>query len=252
MASTTVDLSLDFEAMDAPELLAWGLETYHPSLAVSVAGGAEGMVVVDMASKMVPDLRVFTLDTGKLHEETLLYFEAIEKRYGIVIERFRPDPGQLERMVGAFGEDLQFKGVNFRALCCQIRKLYPMKLALQGRDAYITGIRRSQAATRAGIAKVDIDDEHGGIVKISPLADWTPERVATYVEDHQVPTHPLFEQGYRSIGCAPCTRPVGEDEDERAGRWWWEVDAPKECGLHARPIGALDFEMSEIVGDEAE
>lgn len=252
MASTTVDLSLDFEAMDARGVLGWALDSYHPDLAVSVAGGAEGMVVVDMASQMVPDLEVFTLDTGKLHEETLLYFETVEERYGIRIRRFEPDPGQLERMISAFGEDLYFKGVNFRALCCQVRKVYPMKHALQGRDAYVTGIRRSQTATRSGIRKVEIDDEHGGIVKVSPLADWSPEQVAAYVEEHDVPTHPLFEQGYRSIGCAPCTRPVGEDEDERAGRWWWEVDAPKECGLHSRPVGALDFEISEVVGDDAE
>lgn len=254
MAQTSVETDLEkIESLDAPAVLSWAFESFHPKMALSVAGGAEGLVVLDMAVRIEPGLRVFTLDTGRLHAETLEFFDGVEQRYHIEIERIHPDRRQLERMVSAFGPDLQYTGVNFRALCCQIRKVYPMKRALAGMDAYVTGIRREQTATRADTRKAGVDDEHGGIMKISPLADWSKEQVQDYVRDNDVPVHPLFDQGYASVGCEPCTRPIGEGEDERAGRWWWETgDVAKECGLHGRPVGALDFELEEIVGGESE
>lgn len=237
------------EGFDALEVLTWALDTY-PNVALSVAGGTEGMVVLDMATRIRPDLRVFTLDTGRLHQETLDFFDAVERHYGLTIHRYHPDPGQLQRMLDAFGEDLQYRGVNFRALCCQIRKLYPMRHALEGMDAYLTGIRREQAATRADAAKAEFDEEYG-LVKVNPIVDWSAVQVASYVADHDVPTHPLLDRGFASIGCEPCTRPIEPGEDERAGRWWWESgEVSKECGLHSRPIGALDFELEEIVGEE--
>ena len=148
-AQTAEYLELErLEELDAEQVLTWAIERFHPSLALSVAGGAEGMTVLDMALRIEPGLRAFTLDTGKLHRETLEYFETVEEHFGIEIERHRPDPGQLERMESAFGTELMFKGINFRALCCEVRKLHPMKKALKGLDAYITGLRRTQAATR--------------------------------------------------------------------------------------------------------
>jgi thioredoxin-dependent adenylylsulfate APS reductase len=252
LAQTAASLDLEkLESEDAVGVLGWAFENFHPSMAISIAGGSEGLAVLDMAFRLEPSVRLFTLDTGRLHRETHELFEQVERRYGIRIERHHPDPGQLKRMEDAFGADLMYDGVNFRALCCQIRKIQPMKRALSGLNAYVTGIRRSQTATRADIHKAEIDAEQGGIVKINPLADWTGEQVKDYVREHDLPVHPLFSKGYASVGCEPCTRPIGEGEDERAGRWWWETDAPKECGLHSRPTGALDFELQEIVGEES-
>ncbi len=253
MAQTAESLGLEkLEGEDAVGVLSWAFESFHPNMAISIAGGSEGPAGLDMAFELEPSAPVFTLDMGRIHRETHALFEQIERRYGIQIERHHPDPGQLKRMEDAFGADLMYDGVNFRALCCQVRKLQPMKKVLSGLEAYVTGIRRSQAATRADIRKAEVDTENGGIVKVNPIADWTPEQVKDYVREHDLPTHPLFAKGFASVGCEPCTRPIGEGEDERAGRWWWETDAPKECGLHSRPVGALDFELQEIVGEESE
>lgn len=250
MAQSLVDLDRT-ESLDAEGVLAWALERYHPRLAISVAGGSEGLVVLDMALRLEVSVKLFTIDTLRLHPETLGFFDEIEGHYGVKIERIRPDLGQIDRMQAAFGADLMFDGANLRALCCQVRKVLPLNHALAGLDAWVTGIRRDQTASRAGIGRVEIDNEHGGIVKVNPLADWTGDMVGRYTRVHDVPVHPLFAQGYASVGCEPCTRPTSEGEDERAGRWWWEADdVAKECGLHSRPVGALDFEMEEIVGEE--
>lgn len=238
------------EHVPAQEVIAWALERFGSRIAISVAGGSEGLALVDMAVAIDPAVRVFTIDTGKLHDETHEVFAAVEARYGITIERIHPRPVDVEKMEASFGPDLMFQGVNLRALCCQIRKVLPLDRALEDLDAWMTGIRRGQASTRAGTAKVERDEEHGGITKVNPIADWTKEQVADYVAAHGVPQHPLLSQGYASIGCLPCTRPIEEGEDERAGRWWWEADAPKECGLHARPAGALDFELDAVLGED--
>jgi phosphoadenylyl-sulfate reductase (thioredoxin) len=251
MARTATAVEFDpLEDLGASEVLAWALETYSPDIALSVAGGTEGLVVLDLATRIRPDVRVFTLDTGRLHRETLRFFDQVEDRYGITIHRYHPDPGQLERMAAAFGADLQYRGVNFRALCCQIRKVVPMRHALAGLDAYVTGIRREQTASRADAAKAEFDEEHG-VVKVNPIADWTKQQVADYAAEHEVPTHPLLASGVGANRCAPSPPPPHPGEDERAGRWWWESgDVSKECGLHSRPAGALDFELEEIVGEE--
>jgi phosphoadenylyl-sulfate reductase (thioredoxin) len=146
--------------------------------------------------------------------------------------------------------DLFYREVPLRLLCCQIRKVLPLRRALAHLDAWVTGLRREQWATRSNIRKIELDHDHGGIVKINPLADWTKEEVWEYIQAYAVPSHPLYERGYTSIGCAPCTRPIQPGEDPRAGRWWWEKGAPKECGMHcAIETGGFEHELEAILGD---
>lgn len=143
-----------------------------------------------------------------------------------------PDATQVESIVRRHGINLFYRDPQLRLLCCQTRKVLPLKRVLGTLDAWVTGLRRDQAATRAAIHKIEVDEEHGGLVKINPLADWTERQVWDYIRTHSVPHHPYYDQGYTSIGCAPCTRPTAPGEDPRAGRWWWENGVEKECGMH--------------------
>jgi thioredoxin-dependent adenylylsulfate APS reductase len=221
-----------FEHARAEELLEWALERFHPRLAISAAGGVDGMALIDMAWRLEPGVRVFTLDTGRLPPETYELFERVRDRYGINVEFEFPDRDEVERMVFISGPNLMYRGVEQRIRCCEVRKVEPLRRKLATLDAWISGLRRDQWRTRTRVAKVELDRDHGGVVKVNPLADWSADEVWRYVRGHDVPYHPLFDLGYSSIGCAPCTRPVGPGEDERAGRWWWEQDTDKECGIH--------------------
>lgn len=225
-------LGTEFEFMTAQEALAWALERFHPKIAFASSFGAEDMVVIDMLMTLNPTARVFTLDTGRLPSETYSLMEAIRERYGLSIEVYFPQAATVETMVREHGVNLFYKSVENRKRCCGIRKVEPLGRALAGLDAWITGLRREQAVTRTEIQKVEVDADHGGIIKINPLADWTEEQVWTYIQTHHVPYNALHDQGYPSIGCAPCTRAVKPGEDPRAGRWWWENPETKECGLH--------------------
>jgi thioredoxin-dependent adenylylsulfate APS reductase len=221
-----------FEQESAEGLLAWAIERFHPRMAISVAGGVDGMVLVDMAWRIEPSIRVFTLDTGRLPPETYSLFEQVRHRYGIEVEFEVPDAQELGAMLTQHGPDLMFGSVDLRIRCCEVRKVLPLRRKLGTLDAWVTGLRREQWASRRGIAKVEVDREHGDVVKLNPLADWTLEQAWAYVREFDVPTHELFSHGYTSIGCAPCTRSVKPGEPERAGRWWWETDVDKECGIH--------------------
>jgi len=221
-----------FEHATAQELLAWALEQFQPRMAISAAGGVDGMVVIDIAWRIDPDVRVFTLDTGRLPPETYALFEKVRERYGIHVEWEYPDTEAVGDLVTEHGPNLMFRGVDLRIACCEIRKVEPLKRKLATLDAWVSGLRRDQWRTRKNIAKVELDRDHGGIVKINPVADWTQDEVWDYVRKNDVPYHELFDNGYTSIGCAPCTRPVLPGEPERAGRWWWEEDTEKECGIH--------------------
>ena len=227
-----------FEHASAPELLAWSLERFHPRLAISAAGGVDGMALIDMAWRLNPTVRVFTLDTGRLPPETYTLFEEVRDRYGIAVEFEYPDAGAVAAMVNREGPNLMYRSVDLRLRCCELRKVEPLKRKLGTLDAWVTGLRREQWQSRRNVAKVELDRDHGGIVKLNPLADWTLDRVWAYVREHEVPYHELFDAGYTSIGCAPCTRPVISGESERAGRWWWEQDTDKECGIHCS-VGLL-------------
>ncbi|MGH7405950.1 MAG: phosphoadenylyl-sulfate reductase [Candidatus Methylomirabilales bacterium] len=220
-----------------PELVVrWALERFHPRIALATSLQAEDMVIMDMAWKINPAVRVFTLDTGRLHEETYQVMERIRDRYNVAVESYFPDREAVETLEREKGFYSFRRSVEERKFCCGIRKVEPLGRALKGLEAWMTGLRREQAVTRGTIAKVELDDSHGGILKVNPLVDWTLNQVWDYIRAHDVPYNALHDLGYPSIGCAPCTRAIKPGEDIRAGRWWWERPDSKECGLHVTPV----------------
>jgi phosphoadenosine phosphosulfate reductase len=225
--------STDFEDLTALEIVTWALESYHPRLALACSFQAEGSVLIDMMYRVRgPAFRIFTLDTGRLNQETYDCMDAIRTRYGVSVEVYFPDAMKVQEMVRRHGLNLFYNSVDLRKLCCGVRKVEPLNRALKGLDAWMTGLRREQAVTRADVRKIELDRDHGNIVKINPLADWSYDEVWNYIRRHNVPYNRLHKQGYPSIGCAPCTRAVKPGEDARAGRWWWENPDTRECGLH--------------------
>jgi thioredoxin-dependent adenylylsulfate APS reductase len=177
---------------------------------------------------------VFTIDTGRLPPETYELIDRVRERYGIEVEVFCPDQNELSQMVTRYGINPFYRSISLRLLCCEVRKVNPLNRALSNLDAWITGLRRSQSQTRESLSRVELDRDHGNILKVNPLADWSDERVWEYIRAHDLPYNRLYDQGFTSIGCAPCTRAVTPGEDERAGRWWWETGMPKECGIHLK------------------
>ncbi len=199
---------------------------------------AEDMVVTDALLRSELDIEVFTLDTGRLHRDTLDLIDTIEAHYGYRVRRVVPDPTAVAEYIAGNGRDAFYTSVALRKSCCAIRKIEPLARALSGKQAWITGLRRGQAVTRESLTAVAHDAVHD-IPKFNPLADWSEDDVWAYVRAFEVPVNRLYEQGYRSIGCAPCTRPTVAGEDVRAGRWWWEQPESRECGLHIGPDGRL-------------
>jgi phosphoadenosine phosphosulfate reductase len=245
------ELAIQYDDQEPQEVIRWALETFDPRrVAVCTSFQIDGMAILDMAWRINPQVRVFTVDTGRLPEETYALIDRVREHYGIQIEVYYPDAREVAAMVRRHGVNLFYRSVPLRLTCCDIRKVRPLVRVLQELDAWITGLRRDQWATRSNIRKIELDHDHGGIVKVNPLADWTEEEVWEYVRAHHVPYHPLYDQGYKSIGCAPCTRPVAPGEDPRAGRWWWETNAPKECGMHcAIETGGFEHELEAILGE---
>lgn len=243
-------LAVELDDATPEEVLEYTLERWGRQAGICTSFQAEGMVLLDMAWRIRPDVRVFTVDTGRLPDETYEMVETVRKRYGLGVEIHFPEAARVEGMVTRFGPNLFFRAVPARLYCCHVRKVEPIRRALEGLDAWITGLRREQWASRSNIRKVEVDHDHGGLAKVSPLADWTIEEVWEYIDEHDVPRHPLYAKGYTSIGCAPCTRPTAPGEDPRAGRWWWETNAPKECGIHC-PLetGGFEHEVEAILGD---
>ena len=195
------------------------------------------MVILDLASRISASVRVFTLDTGRLPDETYRMMESVRQRYGIPVEIVFPERDEVEHMVAFHGPNLFYSSVQARQRCCDVRKVRPLDRKLETLKAWATGLRRDQSDTRAAIPKVDRDP--AGRIKICPLADWSADGVEAYLARHDVPVHPLYARGYTSIGCAPCTRAVQPGESERAGRWWWEQDVKKECGIHFASDGSV-------------
>jgi len=225
--------SKDFEALAAAEIVAWALPRFNPRLALACSFQAEESVLIDLMHRVRgTDFRVFTLDTGRLNQETYDCMDAIGERYGVQVEVFFPAATGVEKMVREDGLNLFYKSVELRKLCCGVRKVEPLNRALKDLDAWMTGLRREQAITRTDVRKIELDKDHGDIIKINPLVDWSYENVWNYIRENNVPYNRLHKQGYPSIGCAPCTRAVKPGEDLRAGRWWWENPDTKECGLH--------------------
>jgi phosphoadenosine phosphosulfate reductase len=245
------ELAVQYDASEPQELIAWALETFGEHVAVCTSFQAEGMAILDMALQIDPAVRVFTVDTLRLPGESYDLIAEVERRYGITVERHYPDPAEVRQMVTQHGEDLFYRAVPLRLTCCDIRKVRPLRRVLSGLDAWITGLRREQWASRSNIRKIELDHDHGGIVKLNPLADWSHDEVWDYLRANDVPTHPLYAQGYTSIGCGPCTRATQPGEDPRAGRWWWEKNAPKECGMHcAIETGGFEHEVEGLLHDQ--
>lgn len=228
------------------------MSRFGDRFAVVTALQVEGMVVIDHARKIDPAVRVITVDTGRLPEETQDFIDLVRARLGVAVEVVLPEPEAVSAMAARHGVNLFRRDQALRRLCCHVRKVEPLGRALTGLDAWATGLRRDGGPARAGTRTVERDTLHGGIVKVNPLATWTREQALAYAREHDLPMHPLYEHGYASIGCAPCTRPVGPDEGERAGRWWWEAGPDRECGLHhATPSERFDAALAQLAHDRS-
>lgn len=195
--------------------------------------GAEDMVLTDLIVKAGLPIEIFSLDTGRLPDETYELMAAVDKHYGLKLKIFFPQAEEVETYVRNQGVNAFYDSVTLRKACCAIRKVEPLRRALAGKRAWITGLRAQQAATRDGLPQREYD-EGNGLEKFNPLAEWTEKEVWTYIRQNAVPYNALHDKFYPSIGCAPCTRAISPGEDIRAGRWWWESPESKECGLHAR------------------
>ncbi|MGC8626354.1 MAG: phosphoadenylyl-sulfate reductase [Acidimicrobiales bacterium] len=246
------EVAIELDDREPQEVIAWALEAFDPErVAVMTALQAEGMAIVDMAVRLQPDVKVLTVDTLRLPAATYQFIDDVRRRYPRArLEVLRPSSQAVESMELQHGRDLFRDSVPLRLQCCHVRKVEPLVRALRDLDCWVTGLRRDQWASRAAIRKVELDHDHGGIVKLNPLADWAKDEVWEYLAANDVPVHPLYAAGYTSIGCDPCTRPITVGEDDRAGRWWWEVNAPKECGIHC-PIetGGFEHEAHAILGE---
>jgi phosphoadenosine phosphosulfate reductase len=249
------ELSVQFEGEEPEVVLEWAIERFSPSIAISTAFQTDGAVLLHMAYEIDPDIKLFSVDTGRLPQETYELIEQMRERYPkLQLDLLSPNAASVGALVKRHGPNLFYKSVENRLLCCQVRKVLPLQRHLADLDAWITGLRRDQWATRSDIRKVEIDHDHGAIVKLNPLAEWTEEEVWDYVRERDLPVHPLYAKGYTSIGCAPCTRAIRPGEPSRAGRWWWETNAPKECGIHcAIETGGFEHELHALLaGDEHE
>lgn len=205
---------------------------YAPAVMAS-SFGAEDMVLLDLVWKHAPDIEIFTLDTGRLPKETYELMQTVKNRYQREVHVFFPDAATIEAFVSHNGPNAFYESVDFRKQCCGIRKVAPLKRALEDKKAWITGMRRSQSVTRNELPVSEWDADHE-LQKFSPLTDWSNGEIWKYIKAFDVPYNALHDEGYASIGCAPCTRAITPGEDIRAGRWWWENPETKECGLHVK------------------
>jgi len=222
------------QSWSAERVLEWGFEQFAPRIALSASfGSPEGMLLFDLMNRIEPSLsRVFTIDTGRLPQETYNLMDRVRDRYDVQIEIYFPEAPRVEAMVREHGLNLFYETVEKRRMCCGVRKVEPLGRALADLDAWISGLRAGQSETRSDVSAIEIDDLHGGIVKLNPLANWSRDDVNDYIERHAVPVNALHAKGYPSVGCASCSRAIEPGEDERAGRWWWESDDSRECGIH--------------------
>lgn len=220
---------------NAEEVIRWAGEEFGGKVTFASSLGEEDQVITDMIARLAPEIEIFTLDTGRLHQETYDLLGRTQKKYPqLKFNIMFPDSTAVEKMVQKKGVNLFYESVDNRKLCCHVRKVEPLQRALKNKDAWITGLRRAQSVTRSQLDVVEWDDANGKI-KISPLYRWTLQDVRGYIKKHNVEINALHAKGFVSIGCAPCTRAIKEGEDIRAGRWWWEQPEQKECGLHNNP-----------------
>ena len=230
--------SEELEEASPEDILRWAYARFR-RVAIVASFQAESTVLIDMAARLVAEPEVVTLDTGRLPQETHDQIDRELARRRLRLHVQAPDANELRALVAEHGSNGFRRSVDLRRLCCEVRKARPLAHALQGFDAWVTGLRRDQARSRAATRVVAADPVHRGIAKIAPLVRWSEAQVWDYIRGRGLEHHELYDRGYRSIGCAPCTRPVAEGEDPRAGRWWWEQEEVKECGLHWSPEAAL-------------
>jgi len=231
------DCGLEHKVTLAQDLLRRIAARHVPAVFAS-SFGAEDMVLIDMIGRHELPIRLITLDTGRLPEETHALIERTREHYGLPIDIFTPDPRLLQAFVRENGVNAFYRSTELRKSCCAVRKTEPLKRALVAKGAWITGLRRSQSVTRQNVPLEEFDAVHG-LPKFNPLAEWSNDDVWNYLRAHHVPYNALHDRGFPSIGCAPCTRAVKPGEDVRAGRWWWEAPEHKECGLHVRPVRVI-------------
>lgn len=213
------------------EIIKMSFEQFGKRVNFASSLGEEDQVITDMIAKVAPVIEIFTLDTGRLHQETYSLLARTQERYKLNYKIYFPDAAVVEKMVQEKGVNLFYESVQNRKLCCHVRKVEPLQRALKNVDAWICGLRKGQAVTRQE-TEIFEWDEANNKMKVNPLANWSLEDVHKYIADHNVDVNPLHVKGFISIGCQPCTRAVKPGEDIRAGRWWWERADQKECGLH--------------------
>jgi phosphoadenosine phosphosulfate reductase len=219
------------EKVTAAQRLLRQIALQHAPAVFASSLGAEDMVLTDLIFRDSLPIEIFTLDTGRLHNETYALLEAIAARYGTRIRLAFPRSDAVEDYVNNYGVNAFYNSVELRKACCHIRKVEPLRRALAGKQAWITGLRRAQSAARQEVSIKSYDADNG-LIKFNPLVDWSHDEVWAYVRTHAVPYNELHDRGFPSIGCAPCTRAIAAGEDIRAGRWWWEQGTTQECGLH--------------------
>ena len=227
------ELNERFATASPEEVLAYFLPLYNDRIALASSLGLEDQVLTAMITKIKPDARIFTIDTGRLFPESYLLIDRTNEKYDIKIEVYSPEHTGVENYVKENGINAFYQSIELRKACCHCRKLEPLKRALSTVDVWICGLRASQAVTRTGIQIVEWD-ANNGLIKVNPLARWSEEDVWQYIRTNRVPYNKLHDKGFPSIGCQPCTRAIKPGEDIRAGRWWWEDPEHKECGLHKR------------------
>lgn len=224
-------LNEQWTRLSAEEIIEKALGLFGDKITFATSLGAEDQVITYMISKINKSANVITLDTGRVFPETYDLLHRTVNRYGIAINSYYPDTTQVEEMVNTKGINLFYESIENRKLCCHVRKIIPLRRALQGKDAWMTGLRREQSVTRTDLKIVEWDAANG-LIKINPLLEWSEEQVWEFIKSNDIPYNKLHDQGFPSIGCQPCTRAIEKGEDLRAGRWWWEMPDSKECGLH--------------------
>ena len=233
MEEKVAALNRQFLESAPEELLTWFTAEFNGKIAFSTSFGAEDQVITHHLATLKNPVKIFTLDTGRLFQETYDLMEITRKKYGIGIDVYFPDPFQVEQMVNTRGINLFYESIENRRLCCHIRKKEPLIRALTGMEVWITGLRNEQSVTRTGATMIEWDHVLK-IIKVNPIIHWNDEMVWQYIRDRKIPFNELHSKGYPSIGCLPCTRPIQPGEDIRSGRWWWELPQFKECGLHVK------------------
>jgi phosphoadenosine phosphosulfate reductase len=231
MEQIAVELNEKLKGKAAEEILSYFIKEYQGKVALGSSLGAEDQVLTHMMTEIDKNVKIFTLDTGRIFPETYNVLDETNKKYDIKIEVYFPDKNKVEQMVNEKGINLFYESIENRKLCCNIRKIEPLKRALSGVKIWITGLRKDQSVTRFYTKLVEWD-ESNQLLKVNPLLNWTEKNVWAFIKENEIPYNKLHDAGFPSIGCQPCTRAIQPGEDVRAGRWWWEAPENKECGLH--------------------